>query len=87
MSTSYEMDEIMPVEVGHGGDYILISLEEFDRYLTIFEELLEDMDRSEELNPQTALTSEVSGGRITVTQIGDGSSTSWRSLRFRDRSF
>ena len=66
MSASYEMDEIMPVEVGHGGEYTLISLVEFDRYLTIFEELLEDMDRIEGLNLQTGFTSGAVGDRISV---------------------
>ena len=66
MSTTYEMDEVMPVEVSQGGNYILISLGEFDRYLTRFEELLEDMEKSEGLNPQTVFTSGAVEDRFSV---------------------
>lgn len=62
MSTSDDMDESIPVEIGHGGVFTLISIGEFDRYLTMFEELLEEMDRRDGGYPRMGLTSGAVGG-------------------------
>ena len=70
MSTSDDMDEIIPVEIGHGGDIKLVSLGEFERYLTRFVELLDEMDKRDGGNPQTGATSGTFGGRyLTSTDI------------------
>ena len=62
MSTSDDMDESIPVEIGHGGVFTLISIGEFDRYLTMFEELLEEMDRRDGGYPRMGLASGAVGG-------------------------
>ena len=70
MSTSGDMDESIPIEIGHGGDPSFISLGEFERYLTRFEELLEEMDRRDGGNPRIGATLGIFGGRsLTSTDI------------------
>lgn len=70
MSTSDDMDESIPIEIGHGRDSSLISLGEFERYLTRFEELLEEMDRRDGGNPRIGATLGIFGGRsLTSTDI------------------
>ena len=66
MSTSYDLDEIIPIEIGHGGEFTLISLGEFERYLTIFEGLLGEMDRSDGGYPRMGLPKGAVGGRLSV---------------------
>ncbi|NQT09417.1 hypothetical protein HQ586_10095 [Candidatus Bathyarchaeota archaeon] len=64
------MDESIPIEIGHGRDSSLISLGEFERYLTRFEELLEEMDRRDGGNPRIGATLGIFGGRsLTSTDI------------------
>jgi hypothetical protein len=72
MSTTYDLDEVIPIEVSPDGDIILISLREFDRYLTMFEGLLEDMDRSEGSYRKTRFPSGAAGGRILVRTDAKG---------------
>ena len=70
MSTSGDMDESIPIEIGHGGDPSFISLGEFERYLKRFEELLEEMDRRDGGNPRIGATLGIFGGRsLTSTDI------------------
>ena len=70
MSTSDDMDQSIPIEIGHGGDPSFIILGEFERYLTRFEELLEEMDRRDGGNPRIGATLGIFGGRsLTSTDI------------------
>jgi hypothetical protein len=70
MSISDDGDESIPVEIGHGGVFTLISLGEFLRYITMFEELLEEMDRRDGGYPRMGLTSGAVGGLLlTSTDI------------------
>ncbi len=70
MSTSDDMDESIPIEIGHGRDSSFISLGEFERYLTRFEELLEEMERRDGGNPRIGATLGIFGGRsLTSTDI------------------
>jgi len=68
MSTSDDMDQSIPIEIGHGGDPRFISLGEFERYLKRFEELLEEMDRRDGGDPRIGATLGIFGGR-SLTSI------------------
>ena len=72
MSTSDDLDESIPVEIGHGGDFSLISLGEFERYLTRFEELLEEMDRRDGGYPRIGAISGAFGGRSLTSSDIEG---------------
>ena len=72
MSTSYDLDEIIPIEIGHGGEFTLISLGEFERYLTRFEELLEEMDRRDGGYPRIGAISGAFGGRTLASTDIEG---------------
>jgi len=72
MSTSYDLDEIIPIEIGHGGEFTLISLGEFERYLMIFEELLGEMDRSDGGYQRMGFPSGAVGGRLPVSTDMEG---------------
>ncbi len=67
MSTSDDMDESIPIEIGHGRDSSFISLGEFERYLKRFEELLEEMDRRDGGYPRMGLTSGAVGGLLLTS--------------------
>ena len=72
MSTSDDMDERIPIEIGHGGNFTLISLGEFERYLSMFEELLEEMDRRDGSYPRLGLTLGAIGGRPLTSNDVEG---------------
>ncbi|NQT09270.1 hypothetical protein HQ586_09350 [Candidatus Bathyarchaeota archaeon] len=66
------MDESIPIEIGHGGDSSSISLGEFERYLTRFEELLEGMDRCDGGYPRIGAISGAFGGRTLASTDIEG---------------
>ena len=72
MSTSDDMDESILIEIGHGGVFTLISIGEFDRYLTMFEGLLEEMDRRDGGNSRMGLASGAVGGRPLTSNDVEG---------------